>query len=243
MSWRLWGQFPGQPGAGGPGARPRPKSSSTGTPTASPIRCGPWARSRLTEPNGPLGSGPARPSSASRPSSGRPPSPAMPGRPAGHPRPPHQRPRPAAGRHRRRSAGGGVAGPGQRGPPRRFHPGDLAGDAVGRVGRLDPLPTLAGGYHPRDRCRWGSPWPPAGARLGLIIAGLAVAAAGWGLRFRPSPDAVAWRRGAAGERRTAGCSTHWSDTGGPSCTTWLSLPPDPQRVQDYATWECMGLPP
>jgi hypothetical protein len=28
-------------------------------------------------------------------------------------------------------------------------------------------------------------------------------AAGWGLRFQPSPDAVAWRRGAAGERRTA----------------------------------------
>ena len=28
-------------------------------------------------------------------------------------------------------------------------------------------------------------------------------AAGWGLRFRPSPDAIAWRRGAAGERRTA----------------------------------------
>jgi Nuclease-related domain len=28
-------------------------------------------------------------------------------------------------------------------------------------------------------------------------------AAGWGLRFRPSPDARAWRRGAAGERRTA----------------------------------------
>jgi Nuclease-related domain len=28
-------------------------------------------------------------------------------------------------------------------------------------------------------------------------------AAGWGLRFKPSPDAVAWRRGAAGERRTA----------------------------------------
>ena len=27
--------------------------------------------------------------------------------------------------------------------------------------------------------------------------------AGWGLRFRPSPDVVAWRRGAAGERRTA----------------------------------------
>jgi hypothetical protein len=40
-------------------------------------------------------------------------------------------------------------------------------------------------------------------RLGLIVAALAVAAAGWGLRFRPSPDAVAWRCGAAGERRTA----------------------------------------
>ena len=40
-------------------------------------------------------------------------------------------------------------------------------------------------------------------RLGLVVAALAVAGAGWGLRFRPSPDAVAWRRGAAGERRTA----------------------------------------
>ena len=40
-------------------------------------------------------------------------------------------------------------------------------------------------------------------RLGLILGGLAVMAAGWGLRFQPSPDAVAWRRGAVGERRTA----------------------------------------
>jgi Nuclease-related domain len=40
-------------------------------------------------------------------------------------------------------------------------------------------------------------------RLGLFLGGLAAVAAGWGLRFRPSPDAVAWRRGAAGERRTA----------------------------------------
>jgi Nuclease-related domain len=37
-------------------------------------------------------------------------------------------------------------------------------------------------------------------RLGLVVAALA---AGWGLRSRPSPDAIAWRRGAAGERRTA----------------------------------------
>src|ERR671912_352280 len=41
-------------------------------------------------------------------------------------------------------------------------------------------------------------------RWGLVLGGLAAAvAAGWGLRFRPSPDAVAWRRGAVGERRTA----------------------------------------
>jgi hypothetical protein len=40
-------------------------------------------------------------------------------------------------------------------------------------------------------------------RLSLVLGGLAAVAAGWGLRFRPSPDAVAWRRGAAGERRTA----------------------------------------
>jgi Nuclease-related domain len=41
------------------------------------------------------------------------------------------------------------------------------------------------------------------ARLGLVVGGLAATAAGWGLRFRPGPEAVAWRRGAAGERRTA----------------------------------------
>ena len=40
-------------------------------------------------------------------------------------------------------------------------------------------------------------------RLSLILGALAAAATGWALRFRPSPDAVAWRRGATGERRTA----------------------------------------
>jgi len=39
--------------------------------------------------------------------------------------------------------------------------------------------------------------------LSLVVGGLAAMAAGWGLRFRPSPEASAWRRGAAGERRTA----------------------------------------
>jgi Nuclease-related domain len=42
-----------------------------------------------------------------------------------------------------------------------------------------------------------------GPRLGLVVSVLAAVAAGWGLRFRPSPAARAWRRGAAGERRTA----------------------------------------
>ena len=40
-------------------------------------------------------------------------------------------------------------------------------------------------------------------RLSLVVGALAIVAAGWGLRFKPSPDACAWRRGAAGERRTA----------------------------------------
>jgi len=40
-------------------------------------------------------------------------------------------------------------------------------------------------------------------RLGLVVGGLAAMAAGCGLRFRPTPEAIAWRRGAVGERRTA----------------------------------------
>jgi hypothetical protein len=40
-------------------------------------------------------------------------------------------------------------------------------------------------------------------RLGLVVGVLAAMAVGWGLRFRPSPEAIAWRRGATGERRTA----------------------------------------
>jgi hypothetical protein len=36
-----------------------------------------------------------------------------------------------------------------------------------------------------------------------VVGGLAAVAVAWGLRFRPSPEAVAWRRGTAGERRTA----------------------------------------
>jgi Nuclease-related domain len=41
------------------------------------------------------------------------------------------------------------------------------------------------------------------SRLSLVLGALAAMAAGWILRFQPSPEAVAWRRGAVGERRTA----------------------------------------
>jgi hypothetical protein len=40
-------------------------------------------------------------------------------------------------------------------------------------------------------------------RLGLVLGGLAAVAGGWALRFRPSQETIAWRRGATGERRTA----------------------------------------
>jgi hypothetical protein len=40
-------------------------------------------------------------------------------------------------------------------------------------------------------------------RFGLVVGALAAMAAGWGLRFRPGPEARAWRRGAVGERHTA----------------------------------------
>ena len=42
-----------------------------------------------------------------------------------------------------------------------------------------------------------------GPRLSLVLGALAAMATAWGLRFKPSPDAVAWRQGASGERRTA----------------------------------------
>jgi hypothetical protein len=72
-----------------------------------------------------------------------------------------------------------------------------------------------------ERAAWtrGLPWRVAmvlaagvttallGAQLAPDLAGLlavvAAAGLGWRLRFRPSPDTRAWRRGAAGERRTA----------------------------------------
>jgi Nuclease-related domain len=109
----------------------------------------------------------------------------------------------ATERHQRGSAGGGGAGPGQRGPAGRLRQCAVAADAGSRMGRLDPDPALADRRHPWHRCLWGPARPPGGAPArpsGRRSNGRG----GWlGLRFRPSSDAVAWRRGAAGERRTA----------------------------------------
>jgi hypothetical protein len=59
-------------------------------------------------------------------------------------------------------------------------------------------------------------------RLGLVLGGPAAVVAGWGLRFRSSPDAIGWRRGSAGERRTGQLLGRWSGTAGRSYTTWPS---------------------
>ena len=68
--------------------------------------------------------------------------------------------------------------------------------------------------------------------LGGLFAVVAATAVGWRLRFRPSADTRAWRRGAAGERRTARLLAPWSATAGRSCTTWPS--PAPRRTS--TTW-------
>ena len=58
MSWRCSARCRGRPGAGGPGARPPPSSRTTGTPTRSPTRTGPWALRPATRRSGPTDSGP-----------------------------------------------------------------------------------------------------------------------------------------------------------------------------------------
>jgi hypothetical protein len=67
-------------------------------------------------------------------------------------------------------------------------------------------------------------------RLSLILGALAAVAVGWGLRFQPSSDAVAWRRERRGSDAPPGCSTRWSGTGGPSCTTWPSQARQPMLI-------------
>jgi hypothetical protein len=89
-------------------------------------------------------------------------------------------------------------------------------------------------YRRRRATEWAAwtctlPWRivlvlAAGAGVGLLAAQLAPPLAGpagllaasglaWVLRFRVSPEASAWRRGAAGERRTARLLRHLEDRG------------------------------
>jgi hypothetical protein len=97
------------------------------------------------------------------------------------------------------------------------------------VGR--PGASAEGEYRRRRAAEWAAwtrslPWRAAlvlaaGAIVGLLaaqlaprLAGLLAAAAlGWVLRFRVSPETSAWRRGAAGERRTARLLRHLQDCG------------------------------
>jgi hypothetical protein len=67
-------------------------------------------------------------------------------------------------------------------------------------------------------------------RLGLVLGGLATVAAGWGLRFKPSPETSAWRRGGRGSGAPPASWLRWSDTGGRSCTTWPSLGAGPTLI-------------
>jgi hypothetical protein len=67
-------------------------------------------------------------------------------------------------------------------------------------------------------------------RFGLVLGGLAAVLDGWGLRFRPSPGARAWRREAVGSDAPPGCSARWSGRGGRSCTTWPSRAAGPTLI-------------
>ncbi|HKQ01327.1 MAG TPA: hypothetical protein VJ735_13445, partial [Actinomycetes bacterium] len=69
-------------------------------------------------------------------------------------------------------------------------------------------------------------------RLGLVLGGLAALAAGWWLRFRPSPEAIAWRRGRRGSDAPPDCSARWNGTAGPSYMTWPSHGARPASI----TW-------
>jgi hypothetical protein len=63
------------------------------------------------------------------------------------------------------------------------------------------------------------------------LAGLAAAAlVAWRLRFRPSAQVQAWRRGAAGERRTARLLDRLTVTATWSSTTWPSRAAAPVLV-------------
>ncbi len=66
--------------------------------------------------------------------------------------------------------------------------------------------------------------------LAASVGVTAAAGLGWLLRFCSSPDTEAWRRGAAGERRTARLLARWSGVVGRSCMTWPFPAPRPTSI-------------
>ena len=141
-----------------------------------------------------------------------------------------------------------VAGSGERRPAGG---GPVVAVQRASVGR--PGASAQGEYRRRraaERARWthGLPWRAGavlavgvtarllGAQLAPDLAGLlavtAAAGVGWRLRFRPSADTRAWRRGAAGERRTARLLAPLERLAGRCCTTWPFPAPRPTLI----TW-------
>ena len=68
--------------------------------------------------------------------------------------------------------------------------------------------------------------------MGLTVGGLAGMAAGWALRFRPSPGRGRLAAGGPGSGAPPGCSFRWSGRGGRSCTTW----PSPAAAPTLIIW-------
>jgi hypothetical protein len=121
-------------------------------------------------------------------------------------------------------------------------------DQHGRPGH-----SATGEYRRRRAADWQT-WKPtitlriaavltASVSVGLLTAAvatsslawftglIAAAALAWRLRFRPTAETLAWRRGAHGERRTARLLAPWSGTATRSSTT----SPSPGRPPTLTT--------
>jgi hypothetical protein len=89
---------------------------------------------------------------------------------------------------------------------------------------LAPSPDIANESQAQDT----SPWR-AGGRGRWV-----------GLRFRPSQEAIAWRRAAAGSGELPGCSTRWSVRSGPARPGRPRQPGQPCPFGDWPRWSVRG---
>ena len=148
-----------------------------------------------------------------------------------------------------------LANPTQRPPVPRARVAEITSPQPGFLDQHSrPGRSAVAEYRRRRTADWQS-WKPtlalriaavlaAGVSVGLLTAavassslawltGLAAAAAlGWRLRFRPTADTLAWRRGAQGERRTARLLAPLERHGYQVFTTW----PSPGRPLTWITW-------